>query len=532
MWARLFPPQEKPCDKSHSTEQLAIRCNWNQLCIHWALIIGAKDLHTASFSWPDLKHMAASDTLPKLALQGGSLVTTSRGNYTRRDNQLSQLHLELIDARTTAVRTDLVVRALNEQNAWLAQVGKAILLSNGIVYTGASPCMTPSPEADGLSLPASHALRPQLTVLDLSGGCCRALPPLGATAALRAGLSPGRQPAVRKLGELVDEAMHATEHEWIYTCMQSHGSTYFHGLAEGAPRVLWGVQLLRSNPQVRVLSSAKSVRILLDVLRLPGRAMAFDGRAMYARKVTIPQYGGAAFNHDRLLWDAFLRAVRVEVARQASPSPGAGQLQLPQQSGASHSLLVVRRSAAVKKNGRAMLNHDEVMSVVRHILSPSKMVTPQMPLVEWPAAATLQEAAITWGEAHLVIAPHGAGGTNIIFMPGGSTYVEILASDQRGRVYGTLAHALGVRYVSCVYDRNDPRFRPVLADRMVNDNFVVDVRWLLRCMRTQLNVTRGHKDSPLTKLSWSAIDNLLADHPPRVKSRMKPKNKAHRKHAA
>ena len=36
--------------------------------------------------------------------------------------------------------------------------------------------------------------------------------------------------------------------------------------------MLWGVQLLRANPRVRVVSPAKSVRNLMDLLGLPGRA--------------------------------------------------------------------------------------------------------------------------------------------------------------------------------------------------------------------------------------------------------------------
>ena len=146
-----------------------------------------------------------------------------------------------------------------------------------------------------------------------------------------------------------------------------------------------------------------------------------------------------------------------------------------------------------------MLNHDNVMAALRQILSPSKDSKSHMPLLEWPPAATLQQAAASWGDARLVIAPHGAGGTNVMFMSPGSTYVEILAKQQKGRVYGSLARLMGVNYVACTYDREDPRFQYQLYDRMTNDNFVVDVRWLLGCIRDGLNPTRGTARSPLRR---------------------------------
>ena len=132
-----------------------------------------------------------------------------------------------------------------------------------------------------------------------------------------------------------------------------------------------------------------------------------------------------------------------------------------------------------------------------------------MPLVEWPAAATLQQAASAWSTARLVIAPHGAGGTNIIFMPPGSTFVEIVASDQHGRVYGSLARQMGLRYVPCVYNRSEPRFKPQLWEGVPNDNFVVDVAWLLECMQARLNATRSTAASPMTEIVWARLDRLL-----------------------
>ena len=161
MWERLFSTHTngESCDKAQrakSREQAAARCKGNALCIHWALIIGAKDLRTASFAWEDIKKMESGARLPKLALQSGSLVTSLLAN----SSQTLPLPMELIDVRTTAVQTDLVTRELKAKAAWMLQVEKAVLLYNGVVYTGMSSCGHGTPS-------------PQLAVLDLGGGCCR-----------------------------------------------------------------------------------------------------------------------------------------------------------------------------------------------------------------------------------------------------------------------------------------------------------------------------------------------------------------------
>ena len=120
-----------------------------------------------------------------------------------------------------------------------------------------------------------------------------------------------------------------------------------------------------------------------------------------------------------------------------------------------------------------------------------------------------QEAVAAWGGARVAIAPHGAGGTNMIFMQAGGTYVEILAEGQRGRVYGQLATRMGLKYVPCIYNRADPRFRPQMADHFGSDNFVVDIPWLLGCLHKGLNATRRTAADPFGADVWERLDTAL-----------------------
>ena len=116
----------------------------------------------------------------------------------------------------------------------------------------------------------------------------------------------------------------------------------------------------------------------------------------------------------------------------------------------SGAVIVVRRSAIIDSGRRALLNHDQLMFTLRFVILHATTK-----LIEWPPEGkTLTQALETWSAASVAIAPHGAGLTNMIFMPHGSSVIEIIAHGQTGQVYGVLARIVGHRYRHCYYSRN------------------------------------------------------------------------------
>ena len=163
--------------------------------------------------------------------------------------------------------------------------------------------------------------------------------------------------------------------------------------------------------------------------------------------------------------------------------------------------VVVVHRAATKKNARAMLNADELTSVLTHIVGADS-------LIEWPAGGTLAEAVKEWSTTRLAIVPHGAGTTNIMFMPPNSTVVEIIAVQQKGRVYQTLAKFLGHRYIVCPYNRTDPTYMSQIPS-VTGDSFVLNMPSFLQCLQKNLYGSKAPAVSPLGDAATSRLHNMI-----------------------
>jgi len=131
-----------------------------------------------------------------------------------------------------------------------------------------------------------------LLMLDLGGGCCRPPPPLPFHSE-----EPVRpeDPHTQWLAErgvhftrIVREAGQQPEHEWLLLACHCHSSTYYHAVAEAAPKIIWAMPLLRSNPNLKVLHDSTHVSDVLELLKLPKRGLMQCSRGAFARRLTIP----------------------------------------------------------------------------------------------------------------------------------------------------------------------------------------------------------------------------------------------------
>ena len=319
-------------------------------------------------------------------------------------------------------------------------------------------------------------------ILDIAGGCCRPPAPIQSDQLVRVHKAKlgkdWRQSRWVRTGSLLGLANEITDrtvvHRWLLPVFHSHSSSFFHAFAECGYKLMWSLRLLRNHPEIRVMHSSKFVGELLGILGLPERGFegsrlspAFVGRLSMPPSLTAdyPLYAGPAMR-------SLAGAIRAR--------PGLRSVTKPSPVVSAPAVLLVRRAAGARHGGRAMLNHDELVLGLRQLLPPA------VKLKEFPPEGMpLVLAASVWSQARVAICPHGAGCTNMVFMPPNSTIFEIIADEQRGRVYQGLAVSLGHRYVKCQYNRTVARARSQLrfARNSPYTSFVLDVPWLLEHIR-------------------------------------------------
>lgn len=202
--------------------------------------------------------------------------------------------------------------------------------------------------------------------------------------------------------------------------------SYFHWMLELLPRVL----------TLRESSRAMSAKIIiqrdptdwqvrsLELLGVSESQVVTPARSIFARTLAIPSFPrktvpGRTFS---LISPRRLREVRQLLNGNANAESTSQPTRR----------IVISRS---KANGRAVVNENEVITALKpygfelHVLE----------------GMSLDDQIRLFGNAQVVLAPHGAGLTNILFCPPQTTVVE-LYGDYYNTSFYTLAQCLGLNY--------------------------------------------------------------------------------------
>lgn len=294
----------------------------------------------------------------------------------------------MLDARSTSMLTPEDIRQTKYEKSMLDIQNPVFIVSDLAIVISLDP----------------------FSILDLAGGCCR--------------------PSIffNKRALQKYKSRNIVEYEWLFLAYHSHSKTYFHALGESVLKLMWGMKLLHDNPSMKILHNSQHVDRMLPLLGLSDRGIHHHVNGNFAKRITIPPRA----QNSKGLMNGLRRMLRIEQV----PKPR------------YITVAVVRRDAKAQYGGRAMLNHDELMFALRHILLPATMK-----LIEWPSDGfTMHQTVSFWNSVQVMIAPHGAGTTNMMFMPKGSQVFEIIRQGQTGKVYGSMANMLGHKFISCVYN--------------------------------------------------------------------------------
>ena len=214
----------------------------------------------------------------------------------------------------------------------------------------------------------------------------------------------------------------------VFVLSQYYGDQVYHGIVEVVARIAPYLPILRKYTQIKI--HAYPTSLIKDFLRFldisPNRIVS---GYQYAKKAFLPEGTACGFARPiatHLLYKAIQRQKAYKFARFDTKET-------------KRSILLIRRT----KN-RYFVNHDQVYQslqkvAVRYGLEINVLSDDPLP--------SFGDVVRMFHKAKLIVAPHGAGLSNMLFSQPGTIIVEGLCNvPNLNLCYLTLSHLLGHRY--------------------------------------------------------------------------------------
>ena len=212
-----------------------------------------------------------------------------------------------------------------------------------------------------------------------------------------------------------------------YSISQAQGYGYFHYTMENLVRIFIGLDLLKAHPTMKVVVNEPSkgfVKSTLSMLGIPEERMVQG--PLSARVVVFPEPVGCGSPTmpmmqlmRRTLWGAL----------PPMPPPGSAK-----------QVLVVRR-----RGSREVANHDDMMARLKSS-APAGVV-----FKEFEASGSSRDQMAQFAHSTVILAPHGAGLSNVIVARPGTAVVELnVPGNDYNACYLFMSVKLGLRYYSTV----------------------------------------------------------------------------------
>ena len=221
---------------------------------------------------------------------------------------------------------------------------------------------------------------------------------------------------------------HSQLYEEVFVISQFWGGGFFHNMCEDLPRLAPYIEFLQRHSEIRVHVLSKAVHVAANVLRLlgidPSRLVTGVCRA---KVVYLPQSspcGYPSIHTTQLLSHVYRKIIKER---------------FPEAALQRNSIVVIRRS-----RGRKFKEAAEIEALVESIAQENGFrfeLFPDFPL------PSLEQSLQIFNRAVIVVAPHGAGLSNILFSEPGTVVIEgVCNSPHVNLCYQALAYKLGHKH--------------------------------------------------------------------------------------
>ncbi|CAD5119036.1 unnamed protein product [Dimorphilus gyrociliatus] len=228
----------------------------------------------------------------------------------------------------------------------------------------------------------------------------------------------------------------------IFVMTQYFGGSFFHFNVEGLPRLTPHLKWLEQNPHIPILISKPKYKNAFDgfikVIGLPRERFVFD-KIVRAKVLYMPAGGicGRSAVFGSVATSIYLRS----------------RLNAPEIGKQPDSVVIIKRSS----RGRLWMNHDEIYNQVKAEADKRSFKTV---IFGDKPSPTFEEGMKMFARAVMIIGPHGAGLSNILWSSPGTVIIEGMCDIVPRKVnlcYRNLAQLLGMRwygiYPGCVHTR-------------------------------------------------------------------------------
>ena len=221
-------------------------------------------------------------------------------------------------------------------------------------------------------------------------------------------------------------------HREVFVLAQHRGTTFFHFLIETLTRIAAYLSFLMRHPSIKILvkkETSFTVKFLAALGIEPSRLV---GGNIQADIVYMP--AGTGCGHAPIFNAQFLSMqFRAGMSEPAPPRD---------------TIILIRRS---KK--RWFDHHDDILAMLRRHADSVGLKT--VVYGDNPVPG-FHETRQLFNRAYIVVAPHGAGESNLIFSQPGTILVEGICYDSRGHpnwCYRIMAAVLGHRYCGLMFEK-------------------------------------------------------------------------------
>lgn len=248
------------------------------------------------------------------------------------------------------------------------------------------------------------------------------------------------------------------EYDKLATVYSRWGSNYFHFVMQVLPRLIFIKNVLHNDQSIKILFESSVSKFMHEYLSLLGidskRIIKAQNRKIYKANLL---YFPSPIKH--------INKNAIEIIQSTFSK-------IINESNENKDLIIIIKRNPNSGPGRAILNHDEMVKKLK-----SRFRKYDKQIVIFDGKISVLDQIKLFARAKIVIAPHGAGLTNLIYCPSDVTVIEFLPDKYQNKCFEQLCKVLNLNYYQNI----------VCCENIKTSNFKIDVKILFNILDKILN---------------------------------------------